>query len=354
MIRISDASAIQDCCILIWNASLVLQKPTTRKFIMHPFSNAVSILDKMDSPLVKLRVQFHLELTKGSLENNYLSNASKHADKGFYLYETFLNKDQEDKPSGSYVTLAKAIKELKKVVDMKSNKAVEKIDPFLKEKEIDYNKLEDCVIQAVESALNARSQVEKEEILTEAVHLIDTSVSQLQTQAEEDEGDQPEAQEGEEGEQEEEVEEEKKELTPEEIDTLQKQVILWNHIVQSAWLAKLDKIVRHAAIHVFPEFAFKKEGYSEAIKVQINASYADAQSCLFTLEGKGLHLDPPSDPSLVDADPAKPPEEIATDDDLLVRACSQFIRGVKLSILLEDYTLALNGAIFLWSLFRVH
>ena len=351
LIRISDASAIQDCCILIWNASLVLQKPTTRRFIMHPFSNAVSILDKMDSPLVKLRVQFHLELTKGSLENNYLSNASKHADKGFYLYETFLNKDQEDKPSGSYVTLAKAIKELKKVVDMKSNKAVEKIDPFLKEKEIDYNKLEDCVIQAVESALNARSQVEKEEILTEAVHLIDTFVSQLQTQAEEDEGDQPEAQEVEEGEQEEEVEEEKKELTPDEIDTLQKQVILWNYIVQSAWLAKLDKIVRHAAIHVFPEFAFNKEGYSEAIKVQIDASYADAQSCVFTLEGKGLHLDPPSDPSLVDADPAKPPEEIATDDDLLVRACSQFIRGVKLSILLEDYTLALNGAIFLWNAF---
>ena len=50
-------------------------------------------------------------------------------------------------------------------------------------------------------------------------------------------------------------------------------------------------------------------------------------------------------------DPGKPPEEIATDDDLLVRACSQFIRGVKLSILLDNYTLALNGAIHLWNAF---
>ena len=65
---------------------------------MHPFSNAVSILDKMDSPLVKLRVQFHLELTKGSLENNF-SNAAKYADKGFYLYETFLNQEKATSPA---------------------------------------------------------------------------------------------------------------------------------------------------------------------------------------------------------------------------------------------------------------
>ena len=348
LIRISDASAIQDCCILIWNASLVLQKPTTRKFIMSPFSTAVQILDKMESPLVKLRCQFHLELTKGSLENNLLSNAAKHADRGYYLYETFLSQEQEAKASGPHLTLAKTITELKKVVDMKSNKVVERIDPSV-DKQIDYNKLEDCVIQAVENALNAKSQMEKEEILTEAINLVDSAHhSKLESKDINAEVSNEEAGEEEEegAEQETEVE-----LKPEEVEALQNEVILWNHIVQSAWTAKLDKIVRQAAIRVFPEFSFEKDKHSEAIKVQIDASYADAQSCMFTLNSKGLHLDPPKESSQIDIDPGKPPEEIATDDDLILRACSQFIRGVKLSILLENYTLALNGAIYVWNVF---
>ena len=357
LIRIGDASAIQDCCILIWNASLVLQKPTCRKFIMHPFSNAVSILDKMDSPLVKLRVQFHLELTKGSLENNFLSNAAKHADKGFYLYETFLNQEKSDEPSGANVRLAKTIKELKKVVDLKSNKVAEKINPYSGKMEVDYNKLEDAVLQAVERALNAKSQVEKEEILTDAMHLVDsTTRSQSESGSPtgspaKDEGEGGEGAEDRDPEEGDQEEAGTKELEPHEVALLQKQVILWNHIVQSAWAAKLDKAVRHAAMNVFPEYTFQKDLNSEAIKVQIDASYADAQSCMFTLQGKGLHLDPPTEASLIDMDPGKPPEEIATDDDLLVRACSQFIRGVKLSILLDNYTLALNGAIHLWNAF---
>ncbi|QDZ19152.1 hypothetical protein HOP50_02g16660 [Chloropicon primus] len=351
LIRIGDASAIQDCCILIWNAGLVLQKPTSRKFIMHPFSNAVSILDKMGSPLVKLRVQFHLELTKGSLENNYLSNAAKHADKGYHLYETFLNKGQGDKGNGSQTTLAKTITELKKIVDMKSNKQVDKIDPYAADKELDYGKLGDCVIQAVENALNAKSQVEKEEILTEAMHLVDNA-TRSQAEAEDAKPESSEeAEEGEDAEGSQEEAQEEKELQPEEIDLMQKQVVLWGHIVQSAWAAKLDKIVRNAAMHVFPEFRFQKETHPEAIKVQISASYADAESCMFTLHNKGLRLDPPVGTNPIDANPGKPPEEIATDDDLLVRACSQFIRGVKLSISLGNYTRALNGAIYIWNAF---
>ena len=166
---------------------------------------------------------------------------------------------------------------------------------------MDYNKLEDAVLQAVERALNAKSQVEKEEILTDAMHLVDsttrsqsesgsptdllrrTRVRGVRVEDNPEEGDQEEAG--------------TKELEPHEVALLQKQVILWNHIVQSAWAAKLDKAVRHAAMNVFPEYTFQKDLNSEAIKVQIDASYADAQSCMFTLQGKGLHLDPPTEAS---------------------------------------------------------
>ena len=360
LIRIGDASAIQDCCVLIWNAALFLQKVTTRRFIMHPFTNAVQILDKMDSPLIKMRVQFHVEIARGALENNMLSNAAKHADKGTYLYETFLNTSEGGHdPNDPKSKLGEVLMDLKRRVRMKFKRS--KTSPSAAattEAPKDFTNVEAFVLQTVESVLEATSTAQKEDLLNDAVNIMNAMEESDQATKEAKEAAERKALETEEGEEKapekEEEESEKKVLSPAEVQMMQRKILLWNRVLQSAWKAKFDKIVRQCATHIFPEYPFDVADHASIIEVQIQAVYADAQACLLTLDRKGVALDPPMEDSSIDVDAFSGIEDGATDDDLMVRACSQFIRGIKLSLLLQDYSTALNGATFVWNTFLKH
>eukprot|EP01012_Entosiphon_sulcatum_P010699 TRINITY_DN1631_c0_g1_i2.p1 TRINITY_DN1631_c0_g1~~TRINITY_DN1631_c0_g1_i2.p1 ORF type:complete len:2354 (-),score=397.74 TRINITY_DN1631_c0_g1_i2:13-7074(-) len=74
-LRTGDAHLIQNGCILIWNLSLPLLQPTTRKQIRQPFVAALTALDRIASNLHRLKVQFQLEIAKCDVADDFFAKA---------------------------------------------------------------------------------------------------------------------------------------------------------------------------------------------------------------------------------------------------------------------------------------
>jgi hypothetical protein len=62
ILRLNDPELLQDACLLIWNTGLVLLQKNLRMQVQQPFNQAANALEKISSPLHRLRVLFHLEL----------------------------------------------------------------------------------------------------------------------------------------------------------------------------------------------------------------------------------------------------------------------------------------------------
>ncbi len=74
--RLSDPDLIQDCCLVMWNLSLPLLKPTHRLLIERALTTCSEALTRLSSGLYGLRVALHLELAKCHIAHDFLAKAS--------------------------------------------------------------------------------------------------------------------------------------------------------------------------------------------------------------------------------------------------------------------------------------
>ena len=99
-LNIKDAAGIHDSCVLIWNASLVLLQKDLRHHVKDIFRAAAEALEKIDSPMHRLRAQFHLEVSKCFIEEDMLIPATRENQKALSLDYLV---DEDEKSSSGYV-----------------------------------------------------------------------------------------------------------------------------------------------------------------------------------------------------------------------------------------------------------
>lgn len=83
--KILDADLIHDGAILIWNIGLPFLNATYRPEVNKAFQAACQMLELIQSNEHALRVNFHLELAKSDLQEDYHTKANEHIQKALEL-----------------------------------------------------------------------------------------------------------------------------------------------------------------------------------------------------------------------------------------------------------------------------
>ncbi|OQS06623.1 hypothetical protein THRCLA_20333, partial [Thraustotheca clavata] len=213
--RVGDPNLMQDICIFAWNVALPLLEPHLRKHVHRLFQAATALLEELDSPLVQLRAQMHLETAKCEMMSDYLAKASVHVNKALVLDygESATTPPHEDaghktnKPSTPDPSLTtgrqfdKFLLPLKQVLDLKSNLYGEP------------EAVEDQAIIFVEQSKESHDKHMKLTCLNKAIALLDPIVD-----------------------------------TPSlDMNTVKKRFALWHDIATFAWGVKMVEMTRKGA-----------------------------------------------------------------------------------------------------------
>lgn len=83
--NLNDPDLIYEGCILIWNIGLPFINDTFKQYIYEPFLAACELLEEIHSPDHELRVNFHLQLAKIDLKENFKKKAYSHINRAMRL-----------------------------------------------------------------------------------------------------------------------------------------------------------------------------------------------------------------------------------------------------------------------------
>ncbi|KDO34281.1 hypothetical protein SPRG_19099 [Saprolegnia parasitica CBS 223.65] len=183
--RVGDAHLMQDICIYAWNVALPLLEPHLRKHVHRLFTAATALLEELDSPLVTLRAQMHLETAKCEMQCDYLAKASVHVNKALVLdYGEVASSDESAHPSAkakapsASVEVVRAFDKyllpMKRVLDLKSNLYGEP------------DAIEDQALIYVEQSKESHDKHLKLTWLNKAVTLLDASAPESPSTLEKD------------------------------------------------------------------------------------------------------------------------------------------------------------------------
>ncbi|XP_077868056.1 cilia- and flagella-associated protein 46-like [Saccoglossus kowalevskii] len=84
-VRHGDPNIIQAGCVTHWNLCLPLLQPNLRQYIRKTLTIVAEALEKIDSLLILLRCQIHMELAKCEEDEEQISVAMDHLKKAIYL-----------------------------------------------------------------------------------------------------------------------------------------------------------------------------------------------------------------------------------------------------------------------------
>ena len=91
--KLRNANLIHEGAMLVWNFGLPFLTNENRKFIYKPFVEVAKLLELIKSNNYKLRVNFHLEIAKNDIADDFLRRAEEHINKAIHLdYSTVRSK----------------------------------------------------------------------------------------------------------------------------------------------------------------------------------------------------------------------------------------------------------------------
>ncbi|KAK3266243.1 hypothetical protein CYMTET_25118, partial [Cymbomonas tetramitiformis] len=318
-VRLEDAGGIQDLCILMWNAGLLLLQRNLRKSVQQPFASGLTALENIASPLHRLRVLMHLELAWCYMAEDMLTKADKQVAKALVLDYTASKAEQDQ--SGYTRPLDYFLLPLQKFINLKTSI---------------YDTPEGGQEQAlllVEQAKEATQKTVKADVLQRAVEKLEVLEPVLLNA----EG-----------------------MTDDEKfrakNLHRERSILWGEIVKVAWGAKLAKLTHQVAGQVL---AAKWDTVNDKAMVLLQAevSLIDAEACVALLLEKDV------EPVPVAVLPAPPPEEDEEDEDedappalvhgsreeLQTRACTGMVDSMKLGSSIGESWIVMNAGISGWN-----
>ena len=83
--KLRNSDLIHEGAMLVWNMGLPFLTDEHRKYIYKPFVECAKLLELIKSVNYKLRVNFHLEIAKNDIAEDFLRRAEEHITKAIHL-----------------------------------------------------------------------------------------------------------------------------------------------------------------------------------------------------------------------------------------------------------------------------
>ena len=310
LLHIKSASAVQDCCTLIWNVGLPLLQSELRHNVKRPFLAAAAALENIDSQMHRLRAQLHLEVARCFMDEDLLVNATQEVHSSFSL--DYVAEGAEIEASGHARPLDRFLVPLERQLKLKCAIYDDPDDG------------EEAVLLLVEKAKEMSVRSVREDYLEKAIRILASLPIGGEDAREE-------VEEGAKGRQ--------------ARNRTISRIRLWGDIATTGWEAKLHKIVRKACPYALKDTSSWDPAVDfETIRYQGELSFIDAQACIMAIEEKeaGIVAPPVSAPP-VDDDPLDPYQ------DVNMRAAAGFLRGMKMANRVHEYWMAVNGAVLVFN-----
>eukprot|EP00232_Nephroselmis_pyriformis_P028660 CAMPEP_0182872218 /NCGR_PEP_ID=MMETSP0034_2-20130328/11576_1 /TAXON_ID=156128 /ORGANISM="Nephroselmis pyriformis, Strain CCMP717" /LENGTH=556 /DNA_ID=CAMNT_0025004803 /DNA_START=44 /DNA_END=1710 /DNA_ORIENTATION=- len=158
LLRADDFRAIQECCVLMWNAGLPLLQPALRHHVGRAFAAGAAALETIASPLHRLRAQLLLELAGCNVDSDMLAPAAANVAKGLAL-DYSSDKDEVAK-AGFERPLDRYLNPMEEVLRLKTDIYSAPGGPFAE------------AILAVEQARDSKRATVKQDALERACELL--------------------------------------------------------------------------------------------------------------------------------------------------------------------------------------
>ena len=95
-VRLDNPELLHQGATFVWNTAIPLMQPRYRKHLQLVFQIAVDALEAIDSPLLAMRAQLHLELANCELEMDFVSKANLQVKKAIALDHGFLSVEEDE------------------------------------------------------------------------------------------------------------------------------------------------------------------------------------------------------------------------------------------------------------------
>ncbi|OQR85467.1 hypothetical protein ACHHYP_11792 [Achlya hypogyna] len=313
--RVGDPHLMQDICIYAWNVALPLLEPHLRKHVHRLFQTATSLLEELDSPLVMLRAQMHLETAKCEMKCDYLAKACVHVNKAIMLDygESGPGSDEHaaaTKPktpaSAEAPRLAarpfdKFLLPMKRVLDLKSNLYGEP------------DAVEDQALIYVEQSKESHDKHMKLTWLNKAMTLLDPVVDSPLT------GDR---------------------------DSARRRFALWHDIATLAWDVKVVDMTRKGAARAH-RYTFQLTDFEAVQQASLHFVLAET----YTFEMQALKQEQPLLDArlgvLVSGD--APDDVLAAWNDCKRHVIAEIVRGLERGLETRALHVVNNAATYLWN-----
>jgi len=305
-LNIKDAAGIHDSCVLIWNASLVLLQKDLRHHVKDIFRAAAEALERIDSPMHRLRAQFHLEVSKCFIEEDMLIPATRENQKALSLDYLV---DEDEKSSSGYVRpLDRYLEPMQKKLKLKCAIYEEPNDP------------QDAAVVLIEKARSTDDVPLKEHYLEKAI--VKLQCLKRITAALMEKGSQAE------------------------VNALKSRIQIWGELVKTAWEAGLHATVRKSAPEALAFVGFNPARDFETMRLQAEVYFMDAQACICSLKVRKEKLCPPR--TAVEVEVSQPLDPF---QDINMRAASGFLTGMKIGAAINEPWLIIRGAAHVFNVY---
>ncbi|CAG9462689.1 unnamed protein product [Pedinophyceae sp. YPF-701] len=329
-LRMGDPTGVQDCAILVWNASLPLLQHNLHHHVRKPFLAASRALAAIQSPLNRLRAQLHLEVAKLDMEDDAPIKALEQANAGLAL--DYQADDGEKARTGLERPLDRFLEPIRRSLYLKTTIQEEG------------GTLEELVIVLVERAKDVKGLSAKQDLLERAINLyrdLDVPVVQYK---------------------------EGQRATDALLEARQ-QCGVWLSILHVAWAARLHRPVLLAAPYVLA-FRWDPERDWELAAQQAEACYIEAEAGVLALRAEGLSLKTPVQAAAAAAESAGRMARLETmrgigqgrgaqvrpaaltRDAIWARIPESIAQGMDLAAGANQPWLVINGGIYTWQLYK--
>ena len=305
-LNIKDACGIHDACVLIWNTSLILLQKDLRHHTKGIFRAAANALEKIDSPMHRLRTQFHLEVVKCYIEEDMLIPATQENEKALSL--DYLVDEDEMSSTGYARPLDRYLEPIQKKLKLKCAIYEEPDDP------------QDAAVVLIEKARSTDDVSLKEHYLEKAI--LKLSCLPRITAALIEEGSQ------------------------DEVNGLKSRIQIWGELVKTAWEAGLHATVKKGAPEALAFAGFNPARDFEIMRLQGEVYFVDAQACILALKARSEKLSPPR--SAIEVEVTQPLDPF---QDVHMRAASGFLKGMKIGAVIDEPWLIIRGAAHVFNVY---
>ncbi|GMH40123.1 hypothetical protein BSKO_08027 [Bryopsis sp. KO-2023] len=312
-LRIEDVHGVQESCRLMWNAGLPLLQDNLRHHIKKSFASACRALATIDSPLHKLRIQFHLEVSKCDANDELVLKARDEVRKACAL--DYVANPEDAEKHGYERPLDRHLEPFERGLTLRTSGADE------------CRCVEDEVLLLIERAKESSSPHVKEDCLKRAMDALELLPL---TECNEDGGTDC--------------------LLADKL-LCRKRCLLWGSLIKCAWSVHLQEIVRAAAPYALRPPWNPETDYEMAL-LQVEVGFLEAEACVVALKSSGAEVVPSQSEVEMNYSEKGMRLSATNTEELKANVLMSVLQAMKTAEAAKEIAMVSNGGACAWNYYK--